>query len=238
MLKEKRHISVTDCDYKGRVRPDYYLVVFGELATRDAVNTGIYNEEMIGHYGWVVVKQTLKLSSSLYDQDDIDVTTIPAKSSPAVFNRFYIVDREEQRIAECYSNWTIIDLDKRSIARAKDAGVNYTSDVKMPDRPKTLKPLNDYDQHATYTVRYSDTDTNNHMNNTRYARLATDLIDYDYLGSHILAEMSINYRIEIPAKCTFDIDYKQDGNHFYFKGRRDNEICFLIEMIYRDAYES
>ena len=212
MLKEVRHMTVTDSDYKGRVRPDVFFVVFGEVATADAINLGLYREDMIGRYGWVVVQQTMKLNEPVYEHDDITFVTRTCKSSLAVFNRYYAIEKEGRQIGECFSYWTLLDLEKRMMARAKKLGLPMEETFKMPGRPKKLQPIDEYDQHVTYTVKYSDTDTNNHMNNTRYVRLAEDLIDYDYYDNHVVKEVSVNYRKEIPAKSTIDVYIRQNGD--------------------------
>ncbi|MBO6046568.1 MAG: hypothetical protein J6P61_02335 [Erysipelotrichaceae bacterium] len=232
MLRETHHMGITDCDYKGRVRPEIFFIVFGEIATVDAMNLGLYRPDMVGRYGWVVVQQTLKLNEPVYEQDEITFNTRTCKSSLAVFNRYYTIEKEGRQIGECYSYWTLIDLEKRMMARAKKLGLPMEEEFKMPGRPKKLKPMTDYDTHTTYTVKYSDTDTNNHMNNTRYVRLASDMIDYDYYENHTLKEISINYRKEIPAMSTFDVFKKQTDDQFMIEGRMDDDVCFTMEMIF------
>lgn len=228
MLKQPYHIHYDDCDFTGHMRIDRLFAHLGDVAMQDSLNTGLYRNDIYGQYGWIVSKQTLHLYDELMHDDDIILTTEGRKPSSVIFPRYFTIQKDGKVVGEAYSQWTLVDLKTRRIVRVKSAGItipDVTETMTPPERLKSLGlPVTDH-----YHVVYSDLDMNGHMNNTQYLRVAYDLIGVDYLKTHHLTKLSINYEKEVPAGACLDIAMKQDQDHFSFEGFVDHS-CFLLEM--------
>lgn len=234
MYKETRVIEYNDVDCYGRIKMNFLFTRLAEVATEDALKTGIMNDEFMKHFGWVVSRQTLELSDDLRLGDEITVTTYPKKPSAAIFPRYYTIEKKGVVVGECFSIWTILDLEHRRIARASQTGLTFP-DIKerMAKMPKRLKKI-DGEKTASYEVQFSDIDLNQHMNNTCYIRLAYNLIDMAYLKDHILSSLSINYEKEVAPHTVVDLYVEKEGDTYRIEGRQ-SVSCFLVEMNFREA---
>ena len=68
-------------------------------------------------------------------------------------------------------------------------------------------------------MRYSDSDLNGHVNNTRYADFACDAVDMERLEQdRFLAEMQIGYLAECRPGETLSIQVGGQGDSRYVRG--------------------
>lgn len=231
MFTEKKTIELCDCDYTGKLKPEVLFIRFGEIATNDAYHTHIYSHEMIGHYGWIVSKQTLKMKMPLYLDDVITLTTEPRKGSHVIFPRIYKIEKEGEIVATCSSTWTMFDLDQRKVIRPKELGIDLSGlSQNELEAPVTLFSRDDKKKVASRIVSYSDVDVNGHMNNTRYVRLAYDLLPFDYHKDHVLKELSINYKRELAPLAQVDLYLSREEDLFFVEGICEDECCFLMSL--------
>lgn len=233
MLKKKHKVEFRDCDFASRLRMDVLFDLFASIATQDAFLTGIYREDMYGKYGWIVTKQTLKLYEDIRLGDEITITTVFKKPSIVIFPRYYAIEKEGRCIGECFSQWTLIDLNSRHIARPKTIHLEIPELTEKMMPPVRLTPLNQPTDY-TYDVRYSDIDMNGHLNNTQYIRIAYDLLDLSYLKNHRLCELSINYEKEVPPCTQLALSLVKEDNTYHIEGKQE-ESCFLIQLSFKEG---
>ena len=199
-------IQNDQCDYTGRLRDENIFVYFSRIATVDGSLSGFYKESMKGKYGYVVSKQSLILTEPIYEDDEITLTTEIGHYSNVIFPRFYYIEKEGRRIGECRSIWTLIDLKRRRITSPKRAGLTLPDNPDLvKEEPETLFTQDDRQLVSTYTVPYSDIDTNRHLNNTHYLRIASNLIPVEAYENHFMDSISINYKKEILAHQTIEL---------------------------------
>lgn len=65
--KEEYEIEYQNVDYYGEYKYSDLLSKLSNLATKNAIEIGLWNESFNGKYGWVLVKQTVKLKRPLLD---------------------------------------------------------------------------------------------------------------------------------------------------------------------------
>lgn len=87
----------------------------------------------------------------------------------------------------------------------------------------------------TRKVLYSDVDTNQHMNNTRYIQWAFDLIDYHKHENYFVSDLTIQYKKEIRPLEDVVLYLGQDQHRYIVEGRTENEdVYFTIEVYFND----
>ena len=100
---------------------------------------------------------------------------------------------------------------------------------------KTPNELRVIDQRI---MRYSDTDINGHVNNTRYADFACDALRMDRLsGDRFLAEMQIGYLAECRAGEVLDVmsgEY-EDGRIYVCGNDDEGKARFEVSMYFSDG---
>ena len=224
-------IQNDQCDYTGRLRDENIFVYFSRLATADGSLSGFYKESMKGKYGYVVSKQSLILTEPIYEDDEITLTTDIGHYSNVIFPRFQYIEKEGRRIGECRSIWTLIDLKRRRITSPKRAGLTLPDNPDLvKEEPETLFTQDDRQLVSTYTVPYSDIDTNRHLNNTHYYRIASNLIPVEAYENHFMDSISINYKKEILAHQTIELYLTHSDDTYIIEGDVEGENCFIVKI--------
>lgn len=148
-----------------------------------------------------------------------------------IFPRFYYIEKEGRRIGECRSIWTLIDLKRRRITSPKRAGLTLPDNPDLvKEDPETLFTQDDRQLVSTYTVPYSDIDTNRHLNNTHYLRIASNLIPVEAYENHFMDSISINYKKEILAHQTIELYLTHIDDTYIIEGDVEGENCFIVKI--------
>ncbi|MGZ3712870.1 MAG: acyl-[acyl-carrier-protein] thioesterase [Bdellovibrionota bacterium] len=148
---------------------------------------------------WVFTRQKLVMERWPEWNEVITLKTWlrPAGATPFVF-RDYELFVGDKKIGECTSSFTLIDSNTRKLAKPdwssfesvwrKEGFLEH-----FPEKillPKEVKDL------ATFEVRNSDLDLNNHVNNTKYAQWILDAVPLQTLKTADLHEYEVNFLAE------------------------------------------
>ena len=105
--------------------------------------------------------------------------------------------------------------DHPSCHRAR-AGRHRRGELCKSKKLSKLRLPQDLELAGRRKLRYSDTDLNGHVNNTRYADFACDALEMEHLGpGRFLSSMQIGYLAECrPGEELLLWTKEQDGAHF------------------------
>ena len=128
--------------------------------------------------------------------------TIKVKTYAHSFKKFYadrkydIFDGKQNKIGHADSVWILINTETRRPMRVtKDLYEVYGID----DSSNTLKnmenilSINEVDSEKSFKVRYSDIDTNMHVNNVKYAAWAIETIPEEIMLTKELKSIKVTY---------------------------------------------
>lgn len=234
ITKEMKTIEICDVDYMGEYQLSHLFNRFATIATTNAMKLDMWNETMFHQYGWVVAKQTLTLDQPIMIGDHIEFSTLVAKGSFVAFPRYYFIKKDGKEIGRCSSVWTLIDIQNRHIVSPQRIGIHIPKvqhDIHL-QAPKTIQLDIPLQLIMTRQVLYSDVDTNQHMNNTRYIQWAFDIIDYHVHKKYYVREISINYKKEIRPLQFVELYLGHDQNRYIVEGKDDKDIYFTIEIYF------
>ncbi len=232
-------VLYADVDYSGHFKMTTLFQLLTTLATEDAITLGIWSMDMMDSYGWIVSKQTMELDEAICLHDEIEITTYADKGSFVIFPRYYIIKKNNKVIGKISSVWTLLDLKKRMIVAPRRVGIkmpDINHDIKL-EAPKTI----DEDLKMSFVnerkVLYSDVDTNQHMNNTRYIEWALDLLDFDIFKEKYIYNISINYLKEIKPLEDVQLYLSKELDKYNVKGVVHDEIVFMIEILFKNIVD-
>ncbi|WP_028042043.1 acyl-[acyl-carrier-protein] thioesterase [Candidatus Stoquefichus massiliensis] len=231
---ETKQIEICEVDYMGQYQLCHLLNRFSEIATINAKELGMWNEEMMKQYGWVVAKQSLHLDEPIYYKDMIELSTIINNGSFVAFPRYYFIKKNKKEIGHCSSIWTLINIQKRRIVSPKKIGImmpEVLHDIYL-DEPQSININIPMDYKTTRQVLYSDVDTNQHMNNTRYVQWALDIIDYQIHKDFFISDLNIQYKKEIRPLENVELYLGQDKTRYIVEGRGNQGIIYFTIEIY------
>lgn len=149
---------------------------------------------------WVFYKYDIKMHTYPIFGEIINITT-----QPVGFKKFYglrkyfIRDEDNNLIGEAQALFFLIDIQKRRPMRIQqeqydiygvDGDVDY--DISM-DR---LERIEEEDYRKEFRIRYSDIDSNNHVNNVKYVEWAIEAVPLDVVNNYILKRIKVTFEKE------------------------------------------
>jgi len=184
---------------------------------------------------FIMSRIAIDFPEPIYTFDAVQCTTWPCASSRgACFDRHFEVFCGEKTAARAASQWAFLDYKNQKLLRVEDADVYFTRDeivtTTLPLRFRIPKdaPLTTVGEK---TVRYSDIDTNRHLNNTHYCDLYCDYLPMD--GKRIAA-LSIAFQKEAPLGETISVlrtEAPDENGIYYFRTVRQSDGAVNTEAM-------
>ena len=131
------------------------------------------------------------------------------------------------------SAWTIVNISERSICR-EDPGFDATRHYPVETLPLCTKiqiPAGLESALAlTHDVVWSDLDINGHANNCAYTRWAMDALPADFLNSHIIKDVEVNYYHEIHLGEKVELHLARTDGTWFVTGKTGDKVCFVEKL--------
>lgn len=221
---ESYQVRWHDTDFNLIATPSALLTFMQETANHHLDSMGMPLDEIrdTRGVGFILSKLAMQVYAPLHAYDKIDVETWVGDDRGFRFHRAFRILRDNETIAEALTVWGLIRLSDHSLVRVEDFDAPFQPEalpeMKIPARIRfPLDPLLD---RGTRTVRYSDADYNEHMNNTRYPNMLCDFLP-DMHGK-FLTSINLSYVNEAHLGETLRGYARQDGDVWYVRTVREN----------------
>ncbi len=216
-------VNYKDIGFDFKLRADSLVSFFQEIAIHHSDMVG-YDTETLKNMGvaWVLNKLYVDITEYPVLGDKITVTTWSSGISGIKAFREFIIRREGTELVKAVSMWTLLDMASKRIKRIP----SYLSEAYETENFKaTSFPIASYkvdrnpenQEGFLQTVRFSDFDTNMHMNNTAYINIL-DTALRRYMDRNVeVHEFFINFQKEVGfevEKLTVKFS-RQDADIFY-----------------------
>ena len=183
-------INYYDVDYKKRLLISSLVKYLEDLAVYNSTKCGMSLDYMFENkIAWVLYKWDITIERYPEYGEKINITTIPHAFRKFYACRKYYIKDKENTIVDANSIWFLIDMDKRKpmhIPETMYDGFGITKEDNDIINIDKIKPMTRVDYEKTFDVRYSDIDTNKHVNNVKYIEWALETIPL---------ETMLNYRL-------------------------------------------
>ena len=158
----------------------------------DLAGYGISNIEKT-HLAWLVLNWKVKMISHPHYNEEITIKTWARRLEKVYSYRdFEILDSNNNLFAIASSKWLLVDSNTKKIKHITEDIVNSYGlnnkavfNVNLDEKPKV--PENN-SLNFTYKVQRRDIDTNHHVNNGQYVRMATAYLPDDFPVREMRAE--------------------------------------------------
>lgn len=147
---------------------------------------------------WVLSRIRLRQERPLYPGELLHIETVfDGLKGVSWCRSFYFTDRHGRLLAEAASTWVMLDPAGHRILRPREvpAAAPYFYTPEAFDAPGKLS-CDALLPHHIHTVRYSDLDVNNHLNNVKTVDLIADGLDLDRRDGQFVSEIQVNYTAE------------------------------------------
>ena len=190
---------------------------------------------------WVFYQYDIKINRYPKCYDKIKIITDPSGFKKFYASRDYsIIDtKTEESLVEASAIFFYIDLEKRRATRIPNEeyilyGIDETTnkDIKV----ERLEKLKEAQYKKNFKVRYSDIDSNRHVNNTNYIEWAIEALPIEFVVTNNLNRLQVTFEKE----CTYgddivtlaEIRENQDGSIQSFHSIETPEGKVLSTLIF------
>ena len=234
---------MTDGEY--RLRASAFMDVAQDMALQGSQELGFGFDIMNGvHLGWVLYRMCFKFLRPVIWREHLTMNTWHKGQEGLVFLRdFELLGSDGKRAVVGTSSWVVLDMQNRSFVR-NDAlppfinpePQNTENAMEMP-APKVVIPSSlEKKLVREHAVQYSDVDFNGHTNNVKYVVWAMDSIDPEYVSTHQVSEVAVNFNRETRLGDRLQIytaeEDSDSGRIFYVEGFVDGRQSFAVRIVY------
>ena len=217
-----------DVDMRGVLRPTVLLAKLEEAGSHQMLICPPSNDELHKRgMGFILSRVVLRVYAPLREGDTATLETFATDSRGLSFNRCYRALKGGEVVAEAYTVWALLNFREQRLVRVGEEGViggepEPAISMDIPLRVR-MPAAEEYTEVAKRRVYYSDTDANQHMNNTKYLNMFCDFVPE--IEKKTLKGINISYVTEAPLGEELTVLYKAEGDTCYFKTvRSDGKI--------------
>jgi acyl-ACP thioesterase len=178
---------------------------------------------------WAVSRVRARFARVPRYDERVRLVTWPGETMHALFPRYFeLLDGEGRQLVLGSSLWLLMDGRTRRMAFPEEWGVEVPGLVRgdEPELPPALLPVRGPE--SGRTVLYSDTDLNGHMNNSRYADWADDLLGGERLAGLELRLAQINYQREAREGTALLLRSSFSGGVLRAEGLEETQRVFSV----------
>lgn len=233
VYRKKYKVSNKDVSMHRTMRPSMLLQLMQETASAHNEELGAGREKTFDRgILWMVTHHTVQITRMPVLGEELTLESWPGNSRHVMLPRYSrITDKRGNTLVSSSSVWVLADSTTRSIVSPTQSGISIPGVVTGNEAPIFWRiDEKSTDRSLLFTVPYSYTDINGHMNNARYFDLAEDCIPDSREGRQLL-EMRCEYHRELLPGQTIRVDWGCTGSEYYFCGS-DEQPYFRLSMKY------
>jgi len=199
--REGFQVRSYETDTQGRLQIPILCQFLEEAAVAHAAILGVAVEVLIkSGVAWVLSRLHLEMERWPAADEEIFIETWPeATSRLFTERRFEVLDSTERRIGAVSTLWLVLDLARRRPVRLPPQVTDRLREHELGPEPRKFGDLvapDPIDRELGYTVRRSDLDLVDHVNNTSYVEWAIEAVPDEVWSAADLAELEIHFLSE------------------------------------------
>ena len=215
VFSEKHRVTYYEADFTRRMTIAMLLDVI-ILASEDHSDELGVGAEFVRQFGvtWVVIQYDVHINR-MPTVDEVITINTKSKSYNKYFayREFTITDEKGNELMNMTGLWAAMNYKERKIASIPKETVEPFGAEKVNQVPKMPKPKKiDFDEadKQTFTVRYTDIDSNQHVNNAHYMDWMVNVLPAEFLTNHTPTGFLLRYENEVKYGSNVDSYYNMD----------------------------
>ncbi|MDF2503686.1 MULTISPECIES: acyl-ACP thioesterase domain-containing protein [Clostridium] len=187
-----------EADRNGRAFVASFINYFEDLALNhsESLDMGI-NYLLKNNIAWVVYKWDIKINKYAMLGEILRVRTwAHSVRRFYAYRKYEIINSLGEVIATANSLWFMININRRRPCKIKQEiweKFGLTEEDNAPIEFEKLREPTNITEEKTFYVRYSDIDTNKHVNNVKYVSWALETVSEEILNDYKLKQLKIDY---------------------------------------------
>lgn len=196
-------IHYSHVDYYKRAKVTTLIDFFNDIATYQSEKLGIgidYLRE--NHKGWVILKWQIDIKKYPLYMDKIIVRTQPVAARKIfAYRNFEILDLKGNLMASAKSIWSLVDIENMRPVRLTNEILEKYKIKEEKGQKYNIEEASNFSEDrinnsTSFKIRYSDIDTNKHVNNEKYVAWMIENVPKGIVLGYRLTKIKINYKKE------------------------------------------
>ena len=190
-------ITELHADRFGRLKSSAILYFVQEAACRHWQHIEGQTGETCDLF-WVIIRHRVQVSALPRVGQKIRLETWPMPTTRVAYPRSVVAyDEAGQELFRSISLWVLMDPQSRAMVLPGKSGIIVDGILQGGELPSpgSLAPVTLADE-SLRTVRFTDLDVNDHMNNARYLDWLMDLLPGGFHKTHVIRDMTLGYMAE------------------------------------------
>jgi medium-chain acyl-[acyl-carrier-protein] hydrolase len=219
VLEREYEIHYYEIDYKKRLLITRLMDYFGDMALKQAEYLGIGMDYLLANnMVWVLYKWDINIITYPMYEEKIKIKTYPVSIRKFyAYRMFEVRDESGNIIGTAKSIWLLIDYIKRRPIKVNEniySTYGLKPEIEEPFQIDEIKEVERVDNSTQFKVRYTDIDTNKHVNNAKYADWVIETVPLEIASIYSLKNLNLQYHKETnygeEVKVLTQISYDKD----------------------------
>jgi medium-chain acyl-[acyl-carrier-protein] hydrolase len=235
-----------ETDPQGRLEVPILCKLMQETAVAHAAILGVSVETLMDNrVAWVLSHLDLKVERWPGPDAEITIKTWPEAASRLIIERrFEVLDSAGELSASASTYWLVLDLKRRRPVRLPAVVLEAMTKHEIGSatvKPDRLEQPDLVDLERVFTVRRSDLDLADHVNNTSYIEWAMEAVPDEVWTRQELAELQISFLSECHQGQTIVSVSQTTGDargsevRHQLVRREDGELAALARTVWRST---
>lgn len=192
-------IHYYEVDYQGKILPTALMNYFQDIAWVQSEQVGVGNDYLqTNKYAWLIYQWDIDIKEYPCFGQTVNVATKACGFNKFnAYRLFQVKDQDENILVNAYSRWVYMDTENMKITiipplMYQAYGITSSnSEIKRLSKPRKIEKL---DCVRKFLVRYSDIDTNRHVNNVKYVEWSLETMPDDIIKNYIVKNIKTLYK--------------------------------------------
>jgi acyl-ACP thioesterase len=230
MIEKGITVASFDVFPNSTIKPSALQRYMQQLAREDcdAMNC-TYNNMRDVNMVFVLTKLGIKINEPVFAYDQLTVRTYNNLISGITFVREFEFYRGEKEVIHATTQWVIVRYDTRRIVRPREFPYEipeHKLDCASVEIPRTLG-AKDIPPCGERTVRLSDLDENDHLNNCVYSDITLDFLPYDRKDDFVSdIRIIFHHEARIGDVLQVGVAEKEEGYAVMAVNSTNESVCF------------
>lgn len=237
-LEKNSKILVSQSDNRGRFSIPSVFSLFGDLASEHAPIIGL-GSDVLAEKGlfWVAVRTKIKINRLPLMNDNVLAESWPEAPGRVRCVRYYSLSDFGGSLIEGKTEWAIINIESgrpQKLSEVYPGGMTHLEDtVCEGDFHKISDNFEGSELIGKYTVRSTDIDIGQHMNNARYIHALFGLFSTSELEKTSISDIEINFRSQSyeGEELSFHARTADDGAQEIGIIRPDGTVAATVRIV-------
>lgn len=235
-LEREILVPLSHCDNMSKLSVPSMFSLFMDIATDHAEQLHLSAKDLGENLFWLAVKTKIKINKRPCMTEKVTLATWPEKAVRVRANRHYTISDENEVLVAGKTEWAVINTETGRLQRLNDIygeDFSFCEDVSTDEvYARVSDDFSDASVLGEYTIRSTDIDVGQHMNNAFYIRALFSLFSTKELREREITEIDISYKAQSFEGETLTVKVREIGNAFeYGMIKPDNTVAATVRIV-------